>query len=67
MNMWKRILLYTVFIILILLVSFFGLGPVLLADGSNLERLLTFLLVVALYILIFVAFYFINKGIRKKS
>lgn len=65
--MWKRILLYTVFIILILLVSFFGLGPVLLADGSNLERLLTFLLVVALYILIFVAFYFINKGIRKKS
>lgn len=65
--MWKRILLYTVFIILILLVSFFGLGPVLLADGSDTERFVTFLVVVALYILIFVAFYYVNKGIRKKS
>lgn len=65
--MWKRILLYTVFIILILLVSFFGLGPVLLADGSNTERILTLLVVVVLYIVIFMAFYFINKGIRKKS
>lgn len=67
MNMWKRILLYSAFIILILLVSFFGLGPVLFADGTRTERILTLLVVVALYIVIFVVFYFINKRIRKKS
>lgn len=63
--MAKRIILITVFIILILLVSFFGLGPVILADGTWTERMLTLLVVIALYIIILVAFYFINKRIRK--
>ncbi|NLP33739.1 MAG: hypothetical protein GX359_00900 [Clostridiales bacterium] len=63
--MTKRIILTIVFIILILLVSFFGLGPVLFADGTRTERLLTLFVVIALYIIIFISFYFLNKRIRK--
>lgn len=65
MIMWKRILLYSVFVILILLVSFFGLGPVIFADGTLRERILTLLIVIAIYIIISVAFYFLNKSIGK--
>jgi len=61
----KRIILITIFIILILLVSFFGLGPVIFADGTWTERMLTLLVVILLYIIILVAFYFLNKRIRK--
>lgn len=63
--MAKRIILITVFVILILLVSFFGLGPVLFADGMWTERMLTLLVIIALYIIIFIAFYFIYKRINK--
>jgi hypothetical protein len=40
-----RILAYVIIIPLILLVLFFGMGPVLLADGSSTERLTTFIIV----------------------
>ncbi len=63
--MAKRIILITVFTILILLVSFFGLGPVILADGTWTERMLTLLVVIVLYVIILVAFYYLNKRIRK--
>lgn len=36
-----KLLIYIIFIALYMGVTFFGLGPVLLADGSMLERLLT--------------------------
>lgn len=54
-------------IIAFLLVTFFGLGPVLMADGSMGERILTLLVVICLYLFLgFVIFKFRkNKGIRK--
>ncbi len=47
-----KVLLHTVFIILIALVTFFGLGPVLLADGVLQERIVTAAVVVVIYIVI---------------
>lgn len=42
-------LIYFIFLILFLGVTFFGLGPVLLADGSMQERMLTLLVVILIY------------------
>jgi hypothetical protein len=45
---------HLLFILLFLLVTFFGLGPVVYADGSVQERLITALIVTIIYaILIF--------------
>lgn len=44
-----KFLLHAVFIILIALVTFFGLGPVLYADGVLQERLSTAAIVVVIY------------------
>lgn len=52
----EKILVYTVTIALALLLAFFGLGPVILADGSMIERIITFLIVLALYGLLFLLF-----------
>ena len=48
----KKGLLAAVFVMLFALVTLFGLGPVLLADGSMAERLLTLLVVMVLYVLL---------------
>lgn len=47
---------YIVFIVLFLLVTFFGIGPVLIADGTFQERMLTLLFVIAIYFLLILAF-----------
>jgi hypothetical protein len=47
-----RGLIIFVFICLYALLTFFGLGPVVFADGSMQERLLTLAVVVILYILL---------------
>ncbi|NHC42415.1 hypothetical protein G6549_21055 [Bacillus sp. MM2020_1] len=47
-----KILLHSVFIILIALVTFFGLGPVLFADGILQERLWTAAIVLVIYIIL---------------
>ncbi|NMA01531.1 MAG: hypothetical protein GX923_03065 [Clostridia bacterium] len=47
-----KLLIYIIFIALYMGVTFFGLGPVLLADGSMLERLLTLAVVILIYILL---------------
>ncbi|MEK5029450.1 DUF6954 family protein [Paenibacillus sp. FSL M7-1046] len=44
-----RVLLYVLFAILYLLTTFFGLGPVLFADGSAKERILTLIVVLLVY------------------
>lgn len=59
-------LIYTVFIIMYLLVTFFGLGPVLLADGTATERAITLLIVIAIYILLTIVFRFVVKKIVKR-
>lgn len=59
-----KILFYIVIVIAFGLVTFFGLGPVILADGSVSERIATLLMVILLYLLlaaIVVAFKKYNK------
>ncbi|MGC5328385.1 DUF6954 family protein [Brevibacillus sp. SYSU BS000544] len=52
----EKILVYTVMSVLALLLAFFGLGPVILADGSMIERIVTLLIVLALYGVLFLLF-----------
>ena len=59
----KRKLFYIGLIIGYLLVTFFGLGPVLFADGSSAERAITLFIV----LLIYAALSFIWYLLRKKK
>lgn len=59
-------LINVLLIILILLVTFFGLGPVLFADGTNIDRMFTLVVVLVLYLLIFGAFYINNRRMKNK-
>lgn len=54
-------LLYVILAAAFVLVTFFGLGPVLFADGSAGERILTLIAVIVLYIVLILVFI----GIRK--
>ncbi|KUP23462.1 hypothetical protein [Paenibacillus sp. DMB5] len=45
-------LVYTGFGVMYALVSFFGLGPVLFADGTVSERILTLVVVLLIYVLL---------------
>lgn len=56
--------IYAWFIILYLSLTFFGLGPVLFADGGKLERIWTLLVVMALYLVITL---FLIRWRRKKK
>lgn len=47
-----KALIHIVFIFLFLLVTFFGIGPVLLADGVFSERMLTLGIVILIYIVL---------------
>lgn len=62
-----KVLVYLIFIILYLLVTFFGLGPVMLADGSDTERTITLAVVIAIYIVITVVFAYIIKRIKNNN
>ncbi|MGN7760711.1 DUF6954 family protein [Paenibacillus sp. 22594] len=61
-----RGLLYVLFAILYLLTTFFGLGPVLFADGSAKERTLTLIVVLVIYAAITVWLRFILKRLRRR-
>jgi hypothetical protein len=56
-----KVLLYTVTTVLVALVTFFGIGPAILADGSTTERLMVIAAVIVLYIIIFFAFRVLRK------
>lgn len=58
-----KIVLRIIFGIAFLLVAFFGLGPVMLADGMMGERILSLIVV----LLIFAALYVLYKWSMKKS
>ncbi|MEH7544254.1 MULTISPECIES: DUF6954 family protein [Bacillaceae] len=47
-----KLFLHSFFIILLALVTFFGLGPVLMADGSLQERLWTAVIDIVIYLVI---------------
>jgi hypothetical protein len=57
-----KIVLRIVFGIAFLLVAFFGLGPVLMADGMPGERTLTLIVV----LLIFAALFAVYKWLKKR-
>jgi hypothetical protein len=61
-----KFLVHAFFIILILLVTFFGLGPVLYADGVIQERIWTAVVVVVLYALLGILYSRAIKWIKKK-
>lgn len=61
-----RGLVYVLFAILYLLTTFFGLGPVLFADGSAKERTLTLIVVLVFYAAITVGLRFILKRLRRR-
>ncbi len=56
---------YIVFMLLIAIVTFFGMGPVLLADGSMLERAATFAVVVIIYVVLIKLFGKWERRFRK--
>ena len=60
-----RILIYAAFIIALVLITFFGLGPVLFADGTTTERVNTLWVVILLYVVAIATFYIIYKKIKK--
>lgn len=41
--------IYTIFIVSFILITFFGIGPVLFADGTMRERILTAIIVLIIY------------------
>jgi hypothetical protein len=47
-----KIFAYVIISILFILITFFGLGPVMFADGSMSERILTLAVVIVLYLLL---------------
>ncbi|MEG0772511.1 hypothetical protein [Clostridium sp.] len=47
-----KTLFYFVMAVAFILITFFGLGPVILADGSMSERMLTLFVVILLYLLL---------------
>lgn len=57
-----RIIVHIIFIALILLVTFFGIGPVLFADGVMSERLITLVIIIGIYlVLIWIYRMFLRK------
>ncbi|TJX13050.1 hypothetical protein E9840_10935 [Tissierella creatinini] len=47
-----RTLIHIIFIGLLLLVTFFGIGPVLMADGILSERLITLAVIIGIYLIL---------------
>jgi hypothetical protein len=58
-----KIVLRIVFGIAFLLVAFFGLGPVLMADGMPGERTLTLIAVLLIFAVLFVVYRWLMKRI----
>lgn len=56
---------YIVIILGFLLVTFWGMGPVLLADGSSQERLITLFVVLSLYLVLIILFLALRKRNKK--
>ncbi|MBB6215546.1 protein-S-isoprenylcysteine O-methyltransferase Ste14 [Anaerosolibacter carboniphilus] len=59
--MGKRTLGYLIFVVLFLLLTFFGMGPVLMADGSMNERIITLIFVLLGYMILGGVFRFWRK------
>lgn len=57
-----KIIIHLIFIILFILITFFGMGPVLMADGTDRERIITLVVVLFIYAVWFLVYrYFIKR------
>lgn len=61
----KKIITFIIFGLLYALVTFFGLGPVLFADGPMQERMLTLAAVILIYVVLTVSLRAIIKQIKQ--
>ncbi|WP_312649214.1 DUF6954 family protein [Proteiniclasticum sp.] len=62
-----KFLVNLLFTAVFLLITFFGIGPVLLADGSDKERMLTLLVVLLIYAVWFYLFMLWRRKSRTLS
>ncbi len=62
-----RAVIYTVFVILYAGLTFFGMGPLLLADGSDRERFITLLAVLMLYFALTVLLRYVLRIQRRRK
>lgn len=60
-----KLFLYIIFIVIYLLITFFGIGPVIFADGSSSERIITLLAVIAVYIIVTLIFRWLLRRTRE--
>jgi len=61
----KKWVIAIIFIPIYLLITFFGMGPIFLADGPAVERLFTLLVVIIIYIVItWILIKILKKDIR---
>lgn len=59
-----RLIIHIIFIGLLLLVTFFGIGPVLFADGVLSERLITLAVVIGIYLVLIRLYRRILRGLK---
>lgn len=60
-----RRIINVVLVIVLLLLTFFGLGPAFFADGTDTERVNTLLLVSFFYLVVFAIMFYVNKKMKK--
>jgi hypothetical protein len=63
----SKIIIYSIFIIALILNTFFGLGPVIYADGSMSERILTLAIVLFIYFILGGSLMLLIKRNKKHS
>jgi LPXTG-motif cell wall-anchored protein len=61
----KNILFYIIMFTIFILVAFFGLGPVIFADGTTSERVITLIIVLLIYVLLASTFLYFMKKKKK--
>ncbi|TDK61448.1 hypothetical protein E2K98_11145 [Bacillus salipaludis] len=62
-----RLMFHAIFIIVLTLITFFGLGPIMLADGSLAERIITAFIVLILYVIIVFFYRRSLQSIKKRK
>lgn len=60
-----KIFAYLIFIVLLVLTTFFGLGPAIFADGSETERIYTLIIVLAIYTVLVLIFSYFRRRFPK--
>jgi formate hydrogenlyase subunit 4 len=55
-----------IFAVLLLVVTVFGLGPALMADGPIQERIITLVVVLVIYVVLIVLFRSLMKRLKKR-